>query len=210
MFVAAVFTLALQSTPTFTPRVDRCNHDAQLLQSAPPRLPAARYKALHGVPEAIVSVTTDDKAQVVTAKIVQSAGEADLDAAALESARTSTYAPATQNCKAIGETFGITIGFQPNDYACNHNAFVVKPGVPGMPDDVGPLKPGQKLTVIVRVAIAADGTVSSATLTSPSGNVNLDAAALQAARQTTYSPKMVDCRAVAGDYMFQVTFEPNQ
>jgi TonB family protein len=209
MFVAAAYILALQSTPTFTPRVDQCNHDAQLLHSAPPRLPAARYATLHGVPEATVAVTVDNKGQVVTAKIVQSAGEADLDAAALDSARTSTYAPATQNCKPVGETFGITIGFQPNDYACNHDAYVVSQGSPPMPDDVTGAKPG-KATAIVRVIVAANGTVSGTTLTASTGNPNLDATALQAARQSTYSPKVVDCRAVAGDYIFKVTFDPNQ
>ncbi len=189
--------------------MDQCNHDAQLLHSAPRRLPPARYKTLHGVPEALVSVTVDAKGQVLAAKIVQPAGALDLDVAALESARSSTYAPAVQSCKATGGTFGITIDFQPNDYACNHDAFVLSQGSPPMPDDVTRTA-GGKATAIVHVIVAPNGTVGSDALTTSTGNPNLDAAALQAARQSTYSPKVVDCHAVPGDYFFKVIFDPNQ
>jgi len=187
--------------------LDQCNHDAQLLRSMQPRLPAARYKTLHGTPQAVVAVTVDEKGRVVAAKIVQSAGEPDLDAAALESARSWTYAPATQNCKPAGETFGITIAFQSNDYDCNHDAFVQ--GNPPMPAAFQNDTAAGVKTAVVRVTVAANGTVSDTVLTTSTGNSALDAAAVQAARAATYSPKVVDCRAVAGIYLFKVTFDPN-
>lgn len=210
MFATAAFILAVQTAPTYRPPVDPCNHDAQLLQSTPARLPAARYKTLQGVPEALVAVTIDAQGKVIAAKIARSAGALDLDTAALDSARFSTYAPAMQNCKAAPQTFGIAIDFQPNDDDCNHDAFVVTQGaVPPMAEDILNQKPGRELTAIVRVTVAPDGSVRDATLSQSTGNSNLDAAALQAAMQSRFSPKMVNCHAVEGDYLFKTTFVRN-
>jgi TonB family protein len=57
---------------------------------------------------------------------------------------------------------------------------------------------GVKGTTIVTVSLAADSTVSSATISTSSGNLALDRAALQAARASRYSAPIENCRQQAG------------
>jgi hypothetical protein len=38
--------------------------------------------------------------------------------------------------------------------------------------------------------------------------MSLDQAALRAARQSTYSPKLEDCKPVTGSYLFTADFQP--
>ncbi|MBV8433654.1 MAG: energy transducer TonB, partial [Candidatus Eremiobacteraeota bacterium] len=40
-------------------------------------------------------------------------------------------------------------------------------------------------------------------------NMAMDQAALRAARQSSYSPKLVNCQPVQGDYLFRVDFNPD-
>jgi TonB family protein len=42
-----------------------------------------------------------------------------------------------------------------------------------------------------------------------SNNMAIDQAALRAARQSTYSPKLVNCQPVEGDYLFRADFQPD-
>ncbi len=37
----------------------------------------------------------------------------------------------------------------------------------------------------------------------------IDQAALRAARESTYSPKLVDCSPTTGDYLFRADFQPD-
>lgn len=62
------------------------------------------------------------------------------------------------------------------------------------------------VTVLVKVVIEADGSVSSATITKSSGNMYLDQAALKAARDTTYSPRIVNCVATRGSFLYKAVF----
>jgi protein TonB len=58
----------------------------------------------------------------------------------------------------------------------------------------------------VQVSLAADGSVSAVALVRSSGDGGLDAVASEMARLARYSPKYVDCKAVAGTYAFRVRF----
>jgi TonB family protein len=62
-------------------------------------------------------------------------------------------------------------------------------------------------TARVAVTVSPTGTMESARIVQSTGNFALDQAALMAARQSTYSPKVVDCQPVTGDYLFMVTFD---
>jgi TonB family protein len=64
--------------------------------------------------------------------------------------------------------------------------------------------------VNVTVVISASGSPISASIPSSSGNMYIDNAAKQAAMQSQYQPKIVDCQPVQGAYNFKVTFDPNQ
>ncbi|MBV9272060.1 MAG: energy transducer TonB [Candidatus Eremiobacteraeota bacterium] len=66
-----------------------------------------------------------------------------------------------------------------------------------------------EVTVIVRLSILADGEIDGVAIVQSSGNAPIDAAALNAARQSKYSPKKLNCIPFAGIYLFRATFDPN-
>jgi TonB family protein len=69
--------------------------------------------------------------------------------------------------------------------------------------------PGTVGHLIVQVAILVnpDGTVTNPWIWRSSGYPDADAAAIKSALATTYSPKVVDCKAVAGRYLFRADFQ---
>jgi TonB family protein len=85
----------------------------------------------------------------------------------------------------------------------NSEAHVVTAAAPEPPH-------GLKLqgTVNVVVTIAPSGHVTSASVVHSSGNAAIDGAVVDAARRSTYSPKIVNCTPVQGRYVFHAEFEP--
>ena len=61
----------------------------------------------------------------------------------------------------------------------------------------------------VQVDLSASGQVLSAKIFASTGSSLLDNAAVDAARRTTYSPKIVDCGRVPGSYLYRVEFQDN-
>lgn len=55
-------------------------------------------------------------------------------------------------------------------------------------------------TVLLAVTVSASGSVKSASITKSSGLKAFDNAGLQAARNSTYKPKTVNCKPVEGTY----------
>ncbi|HEV3091259.1 MAG TPA: M56 family metallopeptidase [Candidatus Cybelea sp.] len=86
----------------------------------------------------------------------------------------------------------------------NVEATVKNPVPPQMPHG---FKQSGKVDVVV--TIAANGHVTGTKILTSSGNAAIDAAIVKAARESTYSPKMVKCQPVAGWYDFHVEFKPN-
>ena len=64
-------------------------------------------------------------------------------------------------------------------------------------------------TAQVEVNLSAAGQVLGAKIYASTGSSVLDAAAVEAAKRTTYAPKVVDCDRVPGSYLFRVDFESN-
>lgn len=60
----------------------------------------------------------------------------------------------------------------------------------------------------VVVTISPSGAVTKTSMLHSSGNAAVDAAVVKAARQSTYSPKIVNCAPVAGSYVFHAQFQP--
>jgi TonB family protein len=85
----------------------------------------------------------------------------------------------------------------------NGDALVRNAAFPSLPH-------GLKATgsVIVAVTIAPNGHVAGAKVARSSGNAAIDDAVVQAARNSTYSPKMVNCAPVEGQYLFRADFAP--
>ncbi len=66
------------------------------------------------------------------------------------------------------------------------------------------------VTVLVQVTISPSGSLQGAKIYQSSNNMSIDQSALSAARQSTYSPKIVACKPVEGTYLFRAQFDPNQ
>lgn len=64
-------------------------------------------------------------------------------------------------------------------------------------------------TAQVEVSLSASGQVLGAKIFVSTGSSLLDNAAIDAAKRTTYTPKIVDCDHVPGAYLFRVDFENN-
>jgi protein TonB len=88
------------------------------------------------------------------------------------------------------------------------DATVVNQAQPEYPDSARDLGLGE-VQVAVEVTISPTGSLVGTKIAQSGGNMALDNAALAAARQSTYSPKIVNCQPVQGDYLFKVTFDPN-
>jgi len=65
---------------------------------------------------------------------------------------------------------------------------------------------GETGTVLVRVALNADGSVAGASLYKSSGFTSLDQSALLAAQATRYSPEIFRCEPITGAYIFRADF----
>jgi periplasmic protein TonB len=89
------------------------------------------------------------------------------------------------------------------------DATVVQQAQPDYPDSARELGLGT-VTVTVTVTLSGTGALENAVVSQGSGNGAIDNAALAAAKQSTYAPKIVNCQPQdAAQYYFKVTFDPN-
>jgi TonB family protein len=59
----------------------------------------------------------------------------------------------------------------------------------------------------VRVDLTQTGAVRAVSIARSTGDPALDAAALEAARRSTYAPEVTDCAPQPGSYLFRVEFD---
>jgi TonB family protein len=90
----------------------------------------------------------------------------------------------------------------------NAEASVIDAMSPAYPDSARDLGLGL-VSAFVEVTIDAQGRLVDAKIYRSSSNAAIDQAALRAARQSSYAPKIVDCVPVDGRYIFHADFEPN-
>lgn len=90
----------------------------------------------------------------------------------------------------------------------NQAAAVIDAISPSYPDSARDLGLG-KVAVLVQVTIDAQGRLLDAKIYQSSNNAAIDLAALRAARQTTYAPRIANCTPMEGTYIFHADFEPN-
>jgi TonB family protein len=87
-------------------------------------------------------------------------------------------------------------------------ATVTNPVQPDYPESARDLGLGA-VTVEVEVTVGPSGNLVNANVYKSSSNMAIDQAALRAARQSTYSPKLVDCSPTTGNYLFRADFQPD-
>lgn len=73
---------------------------------------------------------------------------------------------------------------------------------PNTPDD----EQSTNATAKIRVDLDADGNVLGVSVYESAGSMELDRAALQAARASRYAPEEKDCKKIPGSYLFTVDF----
>jgi protein TonB len=78
------------------------------------------------------------------------------------------------------------------------------PGVAEIPPEVRAAKISG--TAAIAVSLDAQGRVLDAKVAQSTGNTGLDAVATEMARNATYTPKTISCKAVASTYTFTVKF----
>jgi TonB family protein len=110
----------------------------------------------------------------------------------------------------------ITVGTAMHAQAAQSAACAVPYADAATTDQVEPdYPPGAKdlgignVTVIVQVTIEPSGKLKSATIFKSSNNSEVDREALRVARESKYSPKIINCHPVEGSYVFVVSFTAN-
>jgi TonB family protein len=91
----------------------------------------------------------------------------------------------------------------------NQDATVTQPMSPDYPESAKSLGLGP-VTVLVEVSVGPSGNLVDAKVYKSSNNMAIDQAALRAARQSSYAPKLVNCSPTTGDYIFRAEFNPDQ
>jgi protein TonB len=61
-------------------------------------------------------------------------------------------------------------------------------------------------TTQVKVSLDATGAITGATVYKSAGNIQLDNAAIAAAKASKYAPEIVNCVKTAGSYLFRADF----
>jgi TonB family protein len=171
----------------------------------------ASLRAQHASLTAYVAVTLDTAGQVIGARVYRSSGNADVDGAALTAARSSKFAPGARECKPTGGTYLVAetldataLAPPPSATACDHDVQPLRLVDARFPDEARYDRAFG--TVVVDALVDPSGHFISAKIARSSGNPFIDAAAVQAARESTFKPKMVACKAVAGEYELTTNF----
>lgn len=89
----------------------------------------------------------------------------------------------------------------------NSDVTVMKYVKPEYPESARYLNRGE-VTAQVEVTVDATGKPVAAMIYKSANNLAMDQAALQAARQSSYTPKLVDCTPTQGEYLFRADFQP--
>ena len=64
-------------------------------------------------------------------------------------------------------------------------------------------------TVVVEVTVGPAGNLLGTRVVKSSGNSLIDYAAVRAARESSYSPKIVNCQPTQGNYLFRAILQPH-
>ncbi|HLI95899.1 MAG TPA: TonB family protein [Candidatus Baltobacteraceae bacterium] len=93
---------------------------------------------------------------------------------------------------------------------CNHPVSILMQAQPQLPGTLESLHVQQRRDVLLEVRVNARGDVTLVKMLQSSHTRDLDTAADRAARNSRYSPAMVDCKPKAGETLFRVTYDPAQ
>jgi TonB family protein len=87
------------------------------------------------------------------------------------------------------------------------DAGIINAMAPDYPDSARYFKLGP-VTVLAEVTVGPDGKPQDVSIYKSSGNGAIDREALRAAQASTYSPKVINCKPVIGQFLFRAEFNP--
>jgi TonB family protein len=169
----------------------------------------ALKKGIEGVVR--IEATTDEKGDVVTAKVLAAENPQPLlEAAALAAVRQWKYEPFLKEGKAVGVTFTVTLNFSMQKDKQAGLPANASPDHPKIVKKVNPVYPEEavkkRIEGVVRIEAAIDekgDVVRAKVLAAENPQPLLEAAALAAVRQWKYEPFLVKGKAIG--IVFTVT-----
>src|SRR5690606_24490258 len=175
----------------------------------PPDYPAEALKE-GVVGTTVLVVDVDAEGGVSGLKIDRSSGDPRLDSAALEAASRWKFKPEIKGGKPVAGQVRVPVQFamhepsQPEADAGERPAQIIAAQPPKYPKDAAENRVEGRVMLIVD--IAADGSVTGATVERSAGDASLDAAALEAVRQWRFQPGMKGGKAIAGKARMPIDF----
>lgn len=116
-------------------------------------------------------------------------------------------APGNTGPESGGASGPPVIPVEPSGPACSDPNAQAKTLVAIAPDSASAdVAAGSNVTAMIKVDLDENGRVLGVSVYASTGSLELDQAALRAARESTYAPETRDCRPVAGSYLFKVEF----
>lgn len=146
--------------------------------------------------------------------VVQKSNRQDADLAQLDDQLKHAYArqhlSLPQNLLDVDAHVRGNTATQGHNTCSNPNVEVtvtspVQPDYPASARDLGL----GTVTVDVEVTVGASGNVIGALVSRSSSNMAIDQAVLRAARESTYSPRLVDCHPTQGNFLFRANLTPD-
>jgi TonB family protein len=178
---------------------------------ASPSYPDSALGLAIGTVTVVVDVTLNADGSVASTLVAKSSGTPAIDVAALQAARSSTYAPKFINCVATdGGVYIFKVEFDGAGAArvlgCDkpfRSVTMSSAVAPALPSGLNIPKP---VAVLVDVLVGQDGSLRGATIAMSSGIAAVDQAVVRAALASTYAPKLVNCEPTQGDFLYRADF----
>src|SRR5579883_1230877 len=217
--------LAFQTPRYVLPTPPPCGmpfHEATMLQRVNPHVPAGVWFDENARGAVQVDVAPDGS--VLHVRVTKSTGNAALDNAMVDAARHSTYQAKQDNCTPLAGSYLYQADFQSRALMTPEGAASPAPGTAAPQTECNhegristaahvvypiSLRVAQTAVAVVRVTIGTAGELVDEKIETSTGNQTLDQSALDAAKHSSYTPKVVDCKAVVAVYTFKVVFQPH-
>jgi TonB family protein len=188
-------TKVVTPKPTATPTPPPSPTPTPVTHTAPPQTPPPQPKLLVHPPKQTSQNQNGPSENAYTNKV---GSESGIPQGTANSAPPATAPPPAAPSPSPTAT-------KPACANPNADAVATQKVTPDMPEIARQM--GATGTAQIKVTLDAKGNVTAVSVYKSTNNRALDQAALQAAQQSRYSPQVKDCVAVAGSYLYVVTFE---
>ncbi len=182
-----------------------CNHPPLVKSLAAMRFPKNAYQGGTKRSYAIVSISINERGRPKSVRIVESMGNAILDAAARDVVRNSIFVPAASGCGTVPGTLALTLRGGSGVVAdpCDHPVLRVLQMIPAFPMIQRP-----RATVDVPVAVTVDeiGTVAGTRIVRSSAWKQVDELERGMAADSAYLPAVRNCTPIAATRVFTFIF----